>query len=411
MNEEKREETMMFSQEGTENPKLNSKDMLLSLAAILVSACILSGAIPSAFVGVASLALFVYAVIAIRNAGAIIQLVLSALIATVLTFLPICGAAVLALVIGTGVLAWLFMTLPKFKWAPVSLLVVAYALGFLVSADVITPLLSLAFLPAAALMAWAHARDLGRTATVLHTFLGFLVTVLATLCVLLLRTYGAVNYDVLMTFVADLKSIFVTIGTEAGKILWESIEAQSAALPADSLEKLRASYAQVFSESNLQVTADTLMGLAPALVGVPTLIVSYLSGVVLLRKYYNTEWRSRMTRAACTLDISPAAAVIYVLCMVLVIFINKQSVFLMAITNMFFLLMPALALTGVNVVLFNARRAQGWVGKASVVLLVAAACCMGINCLYFLALWGAYVIVSSALHQKILQKMKDQNEK
>jgi hypothetical protein len=83
----------------------------------------------------------------------------------------------------------------------------------------------------------------------------------------------------------------------------------------------------------------------------------------------------------------------------------------MAITNMFFLLMPALALTGVNVVLFNARRAQGWVGKASVVLLVAAACCMGINCLYFLALWGAYVIVSSALHQKILQKMKDQNEK
>lgn len=411
MNEEKREETMMFSQEGTENPKLNSKDLLLSLAAILVSACILSGAIPSAFVGLASLALFVYAVIAIRNAGAIIQLVLSALIATVLTFLPICGAAVLALVIGTGVLAWLFMTLPKFKWAPVSLLVVAYALGFLVSADVITPLLSLAFLPAAALMAWAHARDLGRTATVLHAFLGFLVTVLATLCVLLLRTYGAVNYDVLMTFVADLKSIFVTIGTEAGKILWESIEAQSAALPADSLEKLRASYAQVFSESNLQVTADTLMGLAPALVGVPALIVSYLSGVVLLRKYYNTEWRSRMTRAACTLDISPAAAVIYVLCMVLVIFINKQSVFLMAITNMFFLLMPALALTGVNVVLFNARRAQGWVGKASVGLLVAAACCMGINCLYFLALWGAYVIVSSALHQKILQKMKDQNEK
>jgi hypothetical protein len=218
MNEEKREETMMFSQEGTENPKLNSKDLLLSLAAILVSACILSGAIPSAFVGLASLALFVYAVIAIRNAGAIIQLVLSALIATVLTFLPICGAAVLALVIGTGVLAWLFMTLPKFKWAPVSLLVVAYALGFLVSADVITPLLALAFLPAAALMAWAHARDLGRTATVLHTFLGFLVTVLATLCVLLLRTYGAVNYDVLMTFVADLKSIFVTIGTEAGKI-------------------------------------------------------------------------------------------------------------------------------------------------------------------------------------------------
>ena len=413
MNEEKREETVESSQKEVINPKLNSRDLLLSLAAILISACVLSGAIPSAFVGLASIALFVYAVIAIRNAGAIVQLVLSALIATVLTFLPICGAAVLALIIGTGVLAWLFMTLPKYKWAPIGLLAVAYALGFLVSADAITPLLSLAFLPAAALMAWAHARDLGRTATVLHAFLGFLVVILAALCTLLFRTYGAVNYDVLMTFITDLKALFVTIGTEAGKILWETVEATAAqsALPAESLESIQQTYAQVFSESNLQVTADTLMGLAPALVGVPALILSYLANVVLLRKYYNTEWRSRMTPAACTLDISPAAAVIYVLCMVLVIFVNEQSVFLMAITNMFFLLMPALALTGVNVVLYNSRRSRGWVGKVSILLLAAAICCMGINCLYFLALWGAYVIVSSALHQKILQKMKDQNEK
>ena len=102
MNEEKREETMQSTDSKIARPKLNIKDLLLSLAAILVSACILSGAIPSAFVGLASLALFVYAVIAIRNAGAIIQLVLSALIATVLTFLPICGAAVLALAVQLG---------------------------------------------------------------------------------------------------------------------------------------------------------------------------------------------------------------------------------------------------------------------------------------------------------------------
>ena len=118
-----------------------------------------------------------------------------------------------------------------------------------------------------------------------------------------------------------------------------------------------------------------------------------------------------MTPAACTLDISPAAAVIYVICMVLVIFINKQSLFLMAVTNMFLLLLPALSLTGVNVVLYNARHAKGGLGKASVLLLVAAVCCMGVSSLYFLALWGAYVIVSSALHKKIMQKMKDQNEK
>ena len=413
MNEEKREETMQSTETQVVRLQLNKKDLFLSFAAVFLSACILSGAIPAAFVGLAAAALVVYAVIAVRNVGAIIQLLLSALIVTALTFLPVCGAAVLALTIGTGVLAWLFMILPKYKWAPAGLLLIAYALGALVTFDLVTPLLSLAFLPAAALMAWAHARDLGRTATVLHAFLGFVLAVLATLCVLLFRTYGAINYDVLMTFVNELKQIFVTVGVEAGKMLWESLEsaAAQAAIPAESLEQLREAYAQVFSESNLRVTADTLMGLVPALVGVPALIISYLSGVVLLRKYYNTEWRRYMTPAACTLDISPAAAVIYVICMVLVIFINQQSVFLMAVTNMFLLLLPALALTGVNVVLHNARRVRGGLGKASVWLLVAAVCCMGVSSLYFLALWGAYVIVSSALHQKIMQKMKDQNEK
>lgn len=413
MNEEKREETIQSIETEIVRPKLNIKDLLLSLAAVLLSACILSGAIPSAFVGLAGAALVIYAIIAVRNVGAVIQLLLTAIIVTVLTFLPVCGAAVLALMIGTGVLAWLFMTLPKYKWAPISLLVVAYALGFLVSADVITPLLALTFLPAAALMAWAHARDLGRTATVLHAFLGFLLAVLATLCVLLYRTYGSINYDVLMTFVNELKQTFVTVGIEAGKMLLESVEAIAAQteIPSESLERLRETYAQAFGESNLRVTADLLMGLAPALVGVPALIVSYLSNMVLLRKYYNTEWRRYMTPAACTLDISPAAAVIYVICMVLVIFINKQSLFLMAVTNMFLLLLPALSLTGVNVVLYNARHAKGGFGKASVLLLAAVVCCMGVSSLYFLALWGAYVIVSSALHKKIMQKMKDQNEK
>ena len=413
MNEEKREETIQSIETEIVRPELNIKDLLLSLAAVLLSACILSGAIPSAFVGLAGAALVIYAIIAVRNVGAVIQLLLTAIIVTVLTFLPVCGAAVLALMIGTGVLAWLFMTLPKYKWAPISLLVVAYALGFLVSADVITPLLALTFLPAAALMAWAHARDLGRTATVLHAFLGFLLAVLATLCVLLYRTYGSINYDVLMTFVNELKQTFVTVGIEAGKMLLESVEAIAAQteIPSESLERLRETYAQAFGESNLRVTADLLMGLAPALVGVPALIVSYLSNMVLLRKYYNTEWRRYMTPAACALDISPAAAVIYVICMVLVIFINKQSLFLMAVTNMFLLLLPALSLTGVNVVLYNARHAKGGFGKASVLLLAAVVCCMGVSSLYFLALWGAYVIVSSALHKKIMQKMKDQNEK
>ena len=412
MNEEKHEETMQSTETEIARPELNIKDLILSLAAVFVSACVLSGAVPSVVIGMATAALFAYVIIAIRNVASVIQLLLTSVIVTAFTFLPTCGAAVLALMIGTGVLAWLFMTLPKYKWAPIGLLVVAYGLGFLVTSNPITPLFALAFLPSATLMFWAHARDLGRTSTVLHTFLGFVLVFLAALCAILFRHYGTIHYDVLMSFINELKQLFVTIATEAGKIFWETIEllaAQSAA-STESLEKLSELYSQAFSESNLQITADALMGLAPAIVGIPLLIISYLSDVVLLRKYYNTEWRSHMTPAACALTIGPATALIYVVCMVVVLFVQKQSVLLMAVTNMFFLLLPGLCLTGVSAVLFNIRRASGLMKAVSIVLFAATISCMGISSVYFLALWGAYVIVSAALHQKIIEKLKDQNE-
>lgn len=412
MNEEKREENIASSNEEPVRPNLNVKDLILSLAAVLLCGCVLSGAIPAAFIGLASAALFVYVVIAIRNFGAVIQILLASIIATVLTFLPICGAVVLALILGTGTLAWLFITLPKYKWTPALLLAIAYALGFFVTSNLVVPLLSLTFLPAAALLAWAHTRDIGRTSTVVHATLGFLATVLAILCVIFWRSYGSINYDVLMRFVNELKQLFVTVGAEVGKMLWESIEGQAAqaAVPVESLEKLREAYAQVFSESNLRIMADTIMGLVPALVAVPTLIISYLADVVLLRKYYNTEWRSHMTPAACSLTISPAAGLMYFICLLIVMFVNKQSVFLMAVMNMCLILLPGLCFIGVNVLVQNAKRARGVIGVASILLVVAAVCCMGLSSLYFLALWGAYVTISAALHQNILQKLKENNE-
>ena len=404
MNNEIREENV--------RPRLNKKDLILSLAAILLCGCVLSGAIPSAWMLLASAALFAYAVIAVKNIGAVVQLLLTSILATVLTFLPVVGTVVLALMLGTGTLAWLFITLPKCKWAPIILLLASYGLGFLVTSNPVSPLLALAFLPAAFLLAWAHARDLGRTSTVLHALLGFFVTILTVLCVVLWRTYGSLNYDVLMRFINEIKQLFVTIGTEAGKILLESVEASAAqaTLPAETMEKLREVHAQAFNETNLRVVADLIVGLAPALITVPTMIVSYLSDVVLLRKYYNTEWRSHMTPAACTLTISPAAGLIYFVCFLIVLFVGTQNVFVMAIYNMCFILMPGLCLTGVHVFVSNARRARGWMGVASILLVVAAVCCMGLSSLYFIALWGAYATISLALHQKMLEKMKDENE-
>ena len=412
MNEEKREENMQFKTAEEIRPTLDKKDLILSVCAILLCGCVLSGAIPGIWIGLALAALVAYTVIAIKNVGAVIQLLIASVVATVLTFLPVVGASVLALMLGAGTLAWLFMTLPKYKWAPVILLAVAYGLGFLVTSNPVTPLLALAFLPAALLLAWAHARDIGRTSTVLHAVFGFVITFLAVLCVILWRAYGGINYDILMRFINEIKQLFVTVGLEAGKMLWESMEATvaQATLPAESVEQLRESYAQAFSESNLRVLADTIVGLVPALVIVPAMIMSYLSDVVLLRKYYNTEWRSLMTPAACTLTISPASGVMYFVCFIIVIFASKQSVFTMAIYNMCFILMPGLCLTGVNVILNNARRARGWMGVATILLLISAICCMGTTSFYFAAMWGAYATITAALHQKIMQKMKDENE-
>ena len=395
------------------NPKLDKKDLILSLFAILLCGCVLSGAIPSAFVGLASAALFIYVVIAIRNAGAIVQLLLTSIVATAFTFLPIVGTATLSLILGAGVLAWLFMTLPKYKWAPILLLAVAYGLGFLATSNPATALLAFAFLPAAALMAWAHARDLGRTLTVLHALLGFLLVALSALCIFLWHTYGSVNYDALMRLVDGFKNLFVAAGIEVGNKVLENFDLLIApsGVSADAVAQMRGGYIALFAESNLRTIADLLMGAAPALIIAPTMILSYLADVVLLRKYYNTEWRSKMTPAACSLIISPAAGVVYFVCFLIFMFANKTSLFTMAITNMCIILLPGLCLTGANVILGNIRRATGWMKMASILFLISAICCMGITILYFLALWGAYAVVSAALHQRIMQKMKDENQK
>ena len=395
------------------NPKLDKKDLILSLFVILLCGCVLSGAIPSAFVGLASAALFIYVVIAIRNAGAVIQLLLTSIVATAFTFLPIVGTATLSLILGAGVLAWLFMTLPKYKWAPVLLLAVAYGLGFLATSNPATALLAFAFFPAAALMAWAHARDLGRTLTVLHALLGFLLVALSALCIFLWHTYGSVNYDALMRLVDGFKNLFVAAGIEVGNTVLENFDRIIApsGVSADAVAQMRGGYIAIFAESNLRAIADLLMGAAPALIIAPTMILSYLADVVLLRKYYNTEWRSKMTPAACSLVISPATGVVYFVCFLIFMFANKTTLFTMAITNMCLILMPGLCLTGVNVIRGNVRRATGWMKMATILFLISAICCMGITILYFLALWGAYAVVSAALHQRIMQKMKDENQK
>ena len=412
MNDEKREEGKMSDANENTIPRLDKKDLCLSLSAVLLCGCVLSGAVPTAWIGLASAALFAYVVIAVRGIGSVVQLLLVAILATTVTFLPASGAVVLSLMLGTGTLAWLFVILPKYKWAPIGLLLVAYTIGWLVTADLITPLLALAFLPAAALMAWAHVRDLGRTSTVLHALLGFLLTVLTVLYIVLWRAYGSVNYDVLMRFVNEIKTLFVTVGSEMGKMLWETVEASAAqsAMSAESLEKFKETYGQIFAEGNLRVLIDSLMGLAPALITVPLLIISYLSDVVLLRKYYNTEWRSRMTPAACTITISPAAAIIYFVCLLVVLFVNTQSVVVMAIYNMCLILLPGLCLIGFNVFLQNIKRARGWMGVASIVFFVSILCCVGASSLYFVALWGAYAVITAALHKKIMEKMKDKHQ-
>lgn len=413
MDEEKREEQAQNTAEEAVRPRLEKADLILSLIAVLLCGCVLSGAIPAAWIFLASAALFAYVVVAVRNVGAVIQILLVSVIVTAVTFLPVVGTAVLALIIGAGALAWLFLTLPKCKWAPVALLAVAYGLGFLVTSNPVTPLLCLTFLPAAILLAWSHARDIGRTNTIIHTFLGFLISILAALCVVLWRAYGSINYDILMRFIDEIKQLFVTIVGEMGKMLWEALEAASAQapLPAETMQKLKEAYEVAFAEGNLRVIADAVVGLTPALITAPGLILSYLADVVLLRKYYNTEWRMQMTPAACTLTVSPATGVVYTICFVIILFATKQSVFLMTVNNLFLILLPGLFLTGVNVVLHGARRARGWQGVVSILLLVAAFCCMGISGFYFIALWGAYTTVAAALHQKMLQKLKEKNDK
>jgi hypothetical protein len=269
--------------------------------------------------------------------------------------------------------------------------------------------LAFAFAPAAVLMALATVRDVGRTSTVLYTVGGFLISIVAFLCILLFKLYGAVSFDLLVHFVEELRVALVEALRGTGYLLWDLFvqSAEEAKVTAEQMEAVRNAYETAFNEANLQVLVNSVVGLAPAWIFIPTVTLAYGAHLFLLRRYYNTAWRSMMTPASCTVTVSATASVLYFVCFLIVIFIPRDSLFLMAVRNLFLILMPGLCLVGVHTIVFQVRRARGWFGVIWILLLAAMLCCAGFSSLYLLALWGAYAVVSVAIRKKILQKMKD----
>ena len=392
-----------------ERPPIEGKDLALAIAALLLCALFLGGCIPSNWTWLTTAALFACVVIAVRSTGSVLLLLSITLLASLLTLSMEGGAFVLSIMVGCGSMTWLLTVSKRHRYTAFVVLVAAYGVCWLVSSDPLYSALAFAFAPAAVLMALATVRDVGRTSTVLYTVGGFLISIVAFLCILLFKLYGAVSFDLLVHFVEELRVALVEALRGTGYLLWDLFvqSAEEAKVTAEQMEAVRNAYETAFNEANLQVLVNSVVGLAPAWIFIPTVTLAYGAHLFLLRRYYNTAWRSMLTPASCTVTVSATASVLYFVCFLIVIFIPRDSLFLMAVRNLFLILMPGLCLVGVHTIVFQVRRARGWFGVIWILLLAAMLCCAGFSSLYLLALWGAYAVVSVAIRKKILQKMKD----
>ncbi len=395
-----------------ERPRVETKDAVLGVLAIFVCALILGGAIPSEWTWLAMAALFGYVVATVRSTGSVLILLAMAFVAFLFTLSMAAATLVLALIVGTGSLAWAFTVLGKQRYVGVIAVVAAFGLSLLLKSEPAVAALAFCFLPAAVLMALATVYDVGRTNTVLYTMGGFLLSGAVALAVVLFQSYGQVSFTALTTLVEDIRKAAMDAMRGTGWLILDMIEqsAEEVKLTGEQLEAMRDAYNSVFSEASIEALVYSVVGIAPALIFIPTVIVAFGAHLFLLRRYYNTAWRKMMTARSCTVVMSVTASVLYFICFLLVILISKNSLFLTAVQNLFLILVPGLALVGANTIMFQVRRARGWGGVAWILLLIAMLCCSGFSFVYFLGMWGAYAVVSAALHKKLIQMMKNDKE-
>ena len=383
---------------------IGKKPILFSILIVFLCAALLPLSFFYEQVALIGLAvLFAYVALIVRSPLPVTLLLVTAFLAVSFTSFFAAGAFLLALIVGSGAMAFLFTVLEHaylLLLAPVA----ASGLAFALLGNWQISLLAFAFLPTALFLALATKWGRGRTSAICYAEVGLLLVVVG-VAVYWLHTestrlgVGIASYieslrEMLLQAVVQIRDTFAQMMRENGA----SEEELNTILSQLSNDYIKAQISQIFN-------------LLPAICCVFCGIVAFEAQMLLNATYRAVGWTQVLTPEARVFTMSVPAALIYFVTFLLSIFSSSgTSIAWAVIDNLNLILVPGFCVIGVTMLALSLARSKGGARLFLTFLLAAVFCCYTVGAFSLLALFGANSILLGALRKKMMDKMNENGD-
>ncbi len=339
--------------------------------------------------------LFAYTVVAMRRPGPTFALLLPALLATALSYGSLVPAALtMALIIGVGILAYLYATW-KYAWIAFLIPILTLPIGYLLMGWNLLIATPLFLLPAGWLLGFAVERKTQRTRSILYAMAGLLMAAFL-LAYLILQSISVEAGKSIVDFLHDgMGGLLIRFRDQ----LYDAFRA----LPGMDPAVLKDTFAPL-TDAVMGELASQIVMLLPAVLCVVTSVIAYEAQYLVLGLCFYTDKKELLTPETRTFTMSVPAAAIFMIATVLTLFL-PFSLFQSVVVSLSVILTPGFLLLGVAGVVSSLRRLKGGSRTAMLLFFAALLCCMSSNILIFLALYGAYGRMMSAAEKKLYQHL------
>ena len=373
---------------------VGSRNITLSLAIVFL--CALAVPLAAFYETVALLilaALFFYVVSAARAPSTVALLLGTAFLTVSVAETLAAGAVILALIVGTGALAFL-LTASESPWIPLLLPVAASCVSYAVLGSWKIALFALAFLPAAILLALATRRGEIRSRAVCFATVGLLAVVAVTVGYFL-STQSAARGISVPNFVSLLEDAF-------GKAVLDMRDEYEAVLREAGLaEESVNAFLEPYSDERLLTLTETLASLFPAICCIVCGVIAFEGQILLNGIYRGIGWKQVLTPRSMLFTMSLPAAILYFATFLFSLFPMGSSMAALVISNLNMILFPGFLVIGVTMLRLTVGRAKSGGRTVWILLIGAVLCCTQGSAISLLSLFGANSVVLGAMYQKM----------
>lgn len=350
------------------------------------------------------LLLFGYVIVAVRTPATVFVILLSALLATLLTGSLASGALMLSCIVGVACGAWL-LTVHKNAYWSLALPVASFGIALAVTGDWMLSAFALFPIPAIVLLRFAVLRGEKRTAAICFAEAGLLLSLAVCIGIWLYTACGSLERTAVLRYIDSLRqSLLQTLLTVRDTLL-ENLKTAGESNP-QAYESLVAS----MSEADLTAMVQQLFHLLPAFIAILCSVIAYEAQMLLNFTYRFTGLKQVVTPAGFVFTMSIPAAVLYVVSLLVSVFSSDTSMAVVVMENLCLLLTPGFLLVGVGAAMTQlaAWRKNG--GGVLVFVFLAMLCCCTSSSLYLLALWGACTVLTAPLRAQMNRMAGDHNQ-